>query len=30
MDELEVALDGEDVKVSYRRFRVGSVYKEEV
>jgi menaquinol-cytochrome c reductase iron-sulfur subunit len=30
MDELEVALEGEDVKVSYRRFRVGSVDKEEV
>ena len=30
MDELQVAIDGEDVKVAYRRYRVGSVSKEEV
>jgi Rieske Fe-S protein len=30
MDELEVALDGDEVKVAYRRFRVGTSTKEEV
>jgi menaquinol-cytochrome c reductase iron-sulfur subunit len=30
MDELEVAIDGEEVKVAYRRFRVGTSTKEEV
>ena len=30
MDELDVAVEGEDVKVVYRRFRVGSADKEEV
>ena len=30
MDELEVALDGDEVKVAYRRFRVGTSSKEEV
>jgi Rieske Fe-S protein len=30
MDELEVTVDGEDVKVTYRRYRVGIVGKEEV
>jgi menaquinol-cytochrome c reductase iron-sulfur subunit len=30
MDELEVIVDGEDVKVTYRRFRVGVAAKEEV
>ena len=30
MDELEVTVDGEDVKVTYRRYRVGTVGKEEV
>jgi Rieske Fe-S protein len=30
MDELEVAIEGEEVKVAYRRFRVGASTKEEV
>jgi hypothetical protein len=30
MDELDVAIEGEEVKVAYRRFRVGSSTKEEV
>ena len=30
MDELDVAIDGDEVKVAYRRFRVGMAGKEEV
>jgi Rieske Fe-S protein len=30
MDELDVVVENEEVKVAYRRFRVGTPYKEEV